>query len=504
MRHFGQRFAILGMVAALVACVPSAAHARIDRQADCSAASDADFNGDGFDDAVVGDPFADVRGQQGAGAAYVLLGGADGPGSGGRLPLIGPGVKAGDAFGWSVRAAHIDDDDCLDVLVGAPYTDAGGLTDSGAAYVFRGGPGDQAAAAQRIEAPGGTQEAGAHFGWSLAAARDDDGMTLAISAPHEDADGVTDAGAVYLRYPAEGSGWTLDHLTQNCDGVIGNSELGDEFGWSVAFGHFGGQTGQLDLAVGVPYENTDGAGQQKTVTGVPDTGSVTVVYDIAHAVNGKYISDKWELQNATKAVPVHEQDMFGYTMDYAEWRGAGYLAVSAPGADAGGVADSGLVQIFKAVPGSRLTPLRTVRLGANDLRSSPPTKRATLGWSLAFWNPGGVLCLAIGSPFESFWGKDTPESGVVRQVTVPGGEGGDRVYERKGSALPYEHFGWSVTDVGGRDGITPGKRLLVGVPDERSAGGGAVAVMNSATPVLLTPEAIIGGASADFGAAVSG
>ena len=46
--------------------------------------SASDFNGDGYDDAAVGDPYATVNGRAEAGAVTVLLGGADG--------RIGPGV----------------------------------------------------------------------------------------------------------------------------------------------------------------------------------------------------------------------------------------------------------------------------------------------------------------------------------------------------------------------------------------------------------------------------
>jgi hypothetical protein len=78
------------------------------------------------------------------------------------------------------------------------------------------------------------------------------------------------------------------------------------------------------------------------------------------------------------------------------------------------------------------------------------------------------------------------------------------VAEQQGAALPYEHFGWSVADAGARDSLTPGDRLLVGIPDERSAGGGAVAVVNASTPLLVTPRTITNGASADFGSTISG
>ena len=44
----------------------------------CTTRSASDFNGDGYDDAAVGDPYATVNGRAEAGAVTVLLGGADG------------------------------------------------------------------------------------------------------------------------------------------------------------------------------------------------------------------------------------------------------------------------------------------------------------------------------------------------------------------------------------------------------------------------------------------
>ena len=66
-----------------------------------------DLNGDGYVDAVVGDPYATVDGQVEAGTVTVLFGGADGRiGEGERRVLtqrdMGETPESGDHFGWSV------------------------------------------------------------------------------------------------------------------------------------------------------------------------------------------------------------------------------------------------------------------------------------------------------------------------------------------------------------------------------------------------------------------
>ncbi|MFC7647637.1 hypothetical protein ACFQX6_49420 [Streptosporangium lutulentum] len=122
-------------------------------------------------------------------------------------------VKAGDGFGWSVRMTHLDADRCADLLIGAPYTDVAGLQDAGAVYAVYGGPRQRTV---RVAAP--EPESDAHFGWSLTS-----GETLvAVGAPHENADGVSDAGAVYLF--ESGALDTPKRISQGSGGVSGNSE----------------------------------------------------------------------------------------------------------------------------------------------------------------------------------------------------------------------------------------------------------------------------------------
>lgn len=468
---------------------------------DCaSTTAQADVNGDGFDDIVTGDPFADVPGRLGAGAVHILLGGPNGPGTGGTTVLTAPDGAAGDGFGWAVRTAHLDDDRCLDIVVGAPYADSGGVTDSGAAYVFT-GVADGVPAGDRIEAPERRRQERAHFGWSVAAVDGQDGQSsiVAVGAPHEDADGVKDSGAVYVRYVNKDGNFVMNAISQDNEGVIGNSEPGDMFGWSLVFGRLGGNAAQFDLVVGTPYEDVDGIGQQKNAKGIRDVGGVTVVHDVARS-GGVYTSDKWELGDSQK-VEGNAGERFGYAVAYAEWKGEAYLAVSAPGVDVGGVADAGQVQLLKRGANSELTLLRALRPGGGDLRSAKPVKGGRLGWSLAFWNPRDSLVLAIGAPYESANG-DAPESGVVRQVTVAGGKGADAVSERD-DVQPYEHFGWTVAALGGKNAFTPGNRLLVGIPDERSSNGGAVALMEGASPKLFTPTTDAAEiVAADFGSSL--
>ncbi|MFD0891216.1 FG-GAP repeat protein, partial [Streptosporangium algeriense] len=197
-------------------------------------------------------------------------------------------------------------------------------------------------------------EAGAHFGWSLAVGRG----TLAVGAPHEDADGAEDSGAVHLFEVGAGHGEGR-RISQDTPGVPGSGEPGDMFGWSVAVGRMGGLRDAVDLAVGAPYDNDDGTGRQEGGGGA-DTGSIAVVFDVSGAKD-VHTSRKWDLR---RIVETHPGDRFGYAMAYAEEGDVGYLAVGAPLGDGGGVRDSGLVRLFRSSATEEITPLTTLGQGA--------------------------------------------------------------------------------------------------------------------------------------------
>jgi hypothetical protein len=270
-------------------------------------------------------------------------------------------------------------------------------------------------------------------------------------------------------------------ITQESEGVPGNSEIGDMYGWALALGHLGGRPGELDLAVGVPFENDDGVGRQ-VASGKADAGTVGVVFDVP-AARGRYAGTTLGLHRDGPDAPESSNDRFGYALDYAEWRGDGFLAASAPTSDPA-ARDSGIVELFVRKGAGEVSPLRTFQAESGELG----------GWSLAFWNLQGVLSLAIGSRMTS--ASDPGESGVLRPI-LP-----ESAVASGTPAVPYAHVGAAVSDVGGRSALEPGAGLLVGLPDAGPTG--SVAVLDRGTSVYRGPGEINGGASADFGAAVAG
>ncbi|MFC3985745.1 hypothetical protein [Streptosporangium jomthongense] len=408
-------------------------------------------------DTAVGDPFASPGGVTGAGAVHVLSGRGDE-----ARAVRAPAPAAGDGFGWSVRLADLDGDRCADLVVGAPYTDVAGRPDAGAVYIVYG-----TASRPPVRLLPSSPEAGAHFGWSLAVGRG----TLAVGAPHEDADGVEDSGAVHLFDVGAGFGEGR-RISQDTPGVPGSGEPGDMFGWSVAVGRMGGRRDAADLAVGAPYDNDDGTGRQES-GGAADAGSIAVIYDVSGARDA-YASRKWDLR---RIVETHAGDRFGYSMAYAEEGEAGYLAVGAPLGDGGGVRDSGLVRLFHSSATEEITSLATLDQGSRGATGDG------YGFSLALTGEGGAR-LAVGAPFGGPGGRGRV---VVVPVRDPSAA---RVVERGKAG---DRFGWAVG--------FGGNRLVVGAPDRDGSGAVTVLGRNDTVGTPL-PPAQDDGEPAEFGASV--
>ncbi|GII77918.1 hypothetical protein Sru01_29000 [Sphaerisporangium rufum] len=445
----------------------------------CARAGAADFDGDGHDDIVVGDPFGDpLEGWVGGGRLYLLAGTPYG------LPAVRAAAfahTAGDG-GWVARAGHLDGDRCLDLVVANPYraedgARAGGqvtaVPGAGAVQVYWGGPGFGRAGAPRTELRAPEPRNGAHFGWSLAVAP---GL-LAAGAPYEDADGVPDSGAAYLfRFGGAGGrqAGPPRRLTQETGGVPGDGEPGDLFGWSLALGALGGGPG-TDLAVGAPYEDRDVAG-----TALPDAGKLTVLLDPAGGGVPRGVPA--DLSTLGTEVTARPGDLFGYALASGERDGRHYLAVGAPGADAAGVRDAGAVQLLRAGdPGRDPRPAGTLRQGAHQIGdAAEPGDR--FGFSLAF--AGGVL--AVGVPFEGD-AAGHPETGAVHAVPIgepdrPGTDPptGPATVITSRVAQTYDHFGWAVGGAGGG-------WLVIGVPDRERTGAVALARPTGGHVVMLRP-----------------
>jgi hypothetical protein len=203
-----------------------------------------DVNGDGYGDVIVGAPGYD-NGEVDEGRAYCYLGSPSGV-SGVPAWMV-EGNQAGAGFGYAVSTAgDVNGDGYDDVIVGAcNFSD--GQTGEGRACVYLGSvSGLNSAYAWQAE----SNQAGAHFGATVAAAGDVNGDgydDVAVGAPYWHEGSAPDVGKVYL-YLGSPSGlsptpaWTAIGYEPYSYSATGLYSAGDV-----------NADGYADLIVGAPW-----------------------------------------------------------------------------------------------------------------------------------------------------------------------------------------------------------------------------------------------------------
>lgn len=385
--------------------------------------SDIDLNGDGFDDAVVGDPLATVNGQREAGQITVLFGDADGRiGEGIRRTLtqadFGETPEAGDHFGWDVAVGRADQlEACASILVGAPGEDLHGAVDAGMAHlgIFNtddeGQPTDVEASSLTQSEAGGTVEAGDEFGYAvvLTGPTQPDPYQLVIGAPGESVGSIKDAGAINVfrvQGSVSGVGQFLQGRAANSGGdkVPGTPQTGDRFGASLAADLLDLGERSQSLVVGAPGDMVDGRDNAGTVT----------VFE-GEDRDGPFSSVRQFSEN-TRGVPgiAEAGDQFGFSLALSPFSSSytpRALAVGAPGEDRGKVVDAGAVTLF--------TNKNDTLVARATLTQNTPGMPGIVeagdrfGYSVAFQYPQLLL---IGTPFEDV--GTTTDAGTVQPVTV--------------------------------------------------------------------------------------
>jgi hypothetical protein len=330
----------------------------------CFSAGELDLNGDGFTDAVVGDPEATVAGQPQAGRIVVLYGDGDGRiGEGARAVLtqadLGLPVEAGDQFGSSVATTQVDMDSCADVVVGAPGEDLSGQADAGSIHVVFGSTaglnGDVAGVTLSQADIAGAVEPGDRFGATVAAGSNlgQDNSVVAAGAPGEDVGATaTSAGVVNLVQFSDSIPVTPRQIGQNSSGVPGTAEDSDRFGAAVVFGFDVERKDHgWELLVGAPGEALGSRASAGSLTVLPEAQG----FPPATWLGASYTQDSPGVPGAAEAGDQFAASLAATTTNFQSSTSIRRLAVGAPGEDVGGDNGAGLVNLFTA-SGSGLVP----------------------------------------------------------------------------------------------------------------------------------------------------
>jgi hypothetical protein len=361
-----------------------------------------DFNGDDLDDLAIGAPGEDLGLHADAGAVNVQYGSAGGPAGDGQVLSQGT-PEGGDRFGSALAKGFFNDDDFVDLAVGAPAEDIGRTDVAGVVTVFYG-------SAEGLTGPGDllqqtNPEGGDGFGSSLDSGdfNNDTFDDLAVGAPGEDVGAAVDAGAVtlFLGFPAGlGAAPPIQNLFQ------GSPENGDRFGSALEAAPFGGDPG-FDLAVGAPGETVALAGAAGAVTVFSSDGEGLGVFGQAILQGNPEVGD-----------------LFGFALVSGSFRHNGRfdLAVGVPGEDIGASPDIGSVALFSGQAGgiSGINPRNLFqRQGGVGGREETGDQ---FGWSLAagLYNGDDFYDLAVGVPGEDI--GTLSDAGAVN--TLHGSAGG--------------------------------------------------------------------------------
>ena len=222
-----------------------------------SVSSAGDVNGDGYDDLIIGAPYAFRNGDRRAGETYIVYGGANAPGRNGELDLSSlagtngftlTGIDAGDESGRSVSSAgDVNGDGYDDLIIGARFADPNGDSEAGETYVVYGGasaPGEDGEL--NLGALDGTNgfilagiDARDRSGSSVSSAGDVNGDgydDLIIGANRANPNGDSNAGETYVIYGGATGTESLTPVTASgtaaADNFTGNA--GDDSFTAIA------------------------------------------------------------------------------------------------------------------------------------------------------------------------------------------------------------------------------------------------------------------------------
>jgi len=204
-----------------------------------------DFNGDSFDDLIVGAPNESIGTIPMAGAFTIIYGSSEGLTSTNSTlihqgtPNVPGGPEEGDKWAQSLTSGDFNSDQVADLVVGSPNESIGVKSKSGAITVFYGGTQGIATTGSTLLHQGSPQMAGGNepydrWGEVLSSGdfNGDNFDDLAIGTPNESIGSIEQAGSVTISFGStEGlSGINSILYHQNTTGIPDTAETADHWG----------------------------------------------------------------------------------------------------------------------------------------------------------------------------------------------------------------------------------------------------------------------------------
>ncbi len=474
-----------------------------------SAGKCGDFDGDGADDVVIGNPFAAAAGHDRAGAVQVMYG------------VVGFGAGTAHQELWdaaSLGLAHVDTDELLGVASAIGDFDGDGFDDlafsapgravaktrgAGVVFVLYGGANGlgnlqtwhQNVPGIRDKVDSIDKESGVSsdlFGYKLVAADfDADGRDDLAIGLRETVKGKVDAGAVAVLYGSKhGLAAARNQFwTQESRGVKDHAETDDVFSADLAAGDFDGD-GFPDLAIGVAGETTKAGGLGET-----HQGAIQVLRGGKHGLTAK----KNRIYRWTDFVSNDVRSNFGTVLAVGDFNADGKadLAIGDPTQTPSTAEGAGMVSVLYGSAGG-LDPATFEQWSQDSTGlSMTASEGEAFGVALATgdFDGDGDDDLVVGSPGNT---AGAPHAGAIvllhgtpAGLTATGGK-----YWHQGSpgvlndAEADDYFGYGVSS-GDFDGNGL-PDVIIGVPGEEVAGSlpdaGAAAIFYCSQDVGPDPD----------------
>lgn len=374
-----------------------------------------DFNHDTHTDAIVG----------GFPGSQVLFSDGDTDIASSELGLAFP-VEVTDDHRYPESFASIslyessgDEEFCSLAVVGVPDATVDGIPGAGAVYVFRVNPGgDQSTetgddellftitqANDGLDQTQPTQNA--RFGATVAAPDRplaNNGPTpLAIGAPGETVDGVTNAGSVaVLNLTQTGDVSSARRVTRAPGkGISKSSALGTSL--AASRDSFSAQGGLF--VAGAPGRTVSGKTAAGSVLLIP-TNPAVAVKEVTQSTTG--------VQGT-----VETGDRFGFSVA-ATWNPAlvrHEIGIGIPGENVGSVTDGGQVTTLRSTSGLSLTTIKSFTQNTTGVSGSVETGDKFGHAIAALWRAGKPAAWLIGVPFENV--GSLVDSGQIQTIGEP-------------------------------------------------------------------------------------